>query len=316
MSKRRQERLKQKKAHETKRRNSIYAVTLILGLLIIGGLYWISTNGGLDGMVFRDIHGMSYTPDGQLYVATHDGLRVYDNGWSAPNVPANDYMGYSGTQDGFYSSGHPGAGSNLVNPIGLIRSTDYGVTLETIGFAGETDFHVMGAAYSNPNVVYVFNPAQNSRLRAGLHYTLDEGESWQDVTASGITSQPLTIAVHPILENVVAVATGQNGVYLSTDYGETFQSVSSAPTTLVAFATHDEDLLYFGYQSLSTYDLQSQNFQSVNIPLVDNQEALIYFASNPVSGEIAFATSNWTVYVKSSSDGSVWQRIVADGTTL
>lgn len=309
MSKKRKERLQEQKAQKSQQRNLMYGVTLIIGLLVFGGIYWINENGDVGGATFRDIHGMSYTVDGDLYVATHDGLRVYDGAWSAPDIQINDYMGYSGTEDGFYSSGHPGAGSTLVNPIGLVRSTDYGETVQTINFSGETDFHVMGASYSNPDVVYVFNPARNSLLSAGFHYTLDAGQNWQAVDAIGITNQPFALAVHPTQENIIALATGNGGTYLSNDYGQTFDQISGAPVTAVAFATHDENILYFGYQALSVYSLDDGSIQDFSVPTLDRDEAISYIASDPNTGEIALATSQWQVYLWNGTSGSPWQQI-------
>ena len=88
-------------------------------------------------------------------MATHTGIVSYSNGsWSRPDLPINDYMGYSGISDGFFSSGHPGAGSNLINPIGLVKSNDFGASVQTINFLGETDFHVMGASYFGETVMF------------------------------------------------------------------------------------------------------------------------------------------------------------------
>ena len=313
MSKKRRERAQEKQARQAQQRNLMYGVALVIGLVIIGGLYWINANGGLGGATFRDIHGMSYTLEGELYVATHDGLRVYDGTWSAPDIPINDYMGYSGTEDGFYSSGHPGAGSNLVNPIGLVRSTDFGETVQTIDFSGETDFHVMGASYNNTDIVYVFNPARNSRLDAGFHYTLDAGQSWQAVSANGLPGQPFALAVHPTQENIVAVATGNGGTYLSNDYGQTFSQISGAPVTAVSFATHDENILYFGYQSLSMYSLSDAAIQDFSVPELGREEAVVYIATDPNSDEIALATSEWDVYLWDGNSGSQWRQVAGGG---
>ncbi|MEO1287058.1 MAG: F510_1955 family glycosylhydrolase [Chloroflexota bacterium] len=310
MSKKRHQKLQEQQGKKAQQRNLKYGATFIIGLLIIGGLYWLNASGGFGGGTFRDIHGMNYTTNGELYVATHDGLRVYDGAWSAPDIPINDYMGYSGTEDGFYSSGHPGAGSNLVNPIGLVRSTDYGETIQTIDFSGETDFHVMGAAYSNPDIVYVFNPAPNSKLSAGLHYSLNEGQTWEAVDAVGIgTQQPFALAVHPTQESVVALAMGNGGTYLSNDYGQTFSQISVAPVTAIVFATHDNTTLYFGYQALSAYSLEDGTIQDFSVPTLGQDEALVYVASDPNSGEIALATSEWEVYLWDGNVGTQWRQI-------
>src|SRR3546814_19465798 len=57
-------------------------------------------------------------------------MRISD--WSSDvcssDLPEHDYMGFATTREAFYSSGHPAAGSNLINPFGLIKSTDAGKT--------------------------------------------------------------------------------------------------------------------------------------------------------------------------------------------
>ncbi|TCP28889.1 hypothetical protein EV207_11411 [Scopulibacillus darangshiensis] len=94
---------------------------------------------------FMHIHGLDFSSNGkQLFVPSHDGLRVFeDTHWEVAKSEPNDYMGFSMADDGFYSSGHPGEGSDLQNPVGIIKSKDNGNTLKTLSLAGESDFHVM-----------------------------------------------------------------------------------------------------------------------------------------------------------------------------
>lgn len=76
------------------------------------------------------IHDLGISDD-DLYIATHTGLMKYDgDNWYATSSNNHDYMGFSLTKDGFYSSGHPMEGSNLENSLGLIKSTDKGKTLD------------------------------------------------------------------------------------------------------------------------------------------------------------------------------------------
>lgn len=286
----------------------IIAVIGLAGLLYIGG-----QRGGTGTAVqFRHIHGLSFSSDGsQLFVPAHDGLLVYENGrWLSPDLPVHDYMGYSGTDDGFYSSGHPGPGSNLVNPLGLVKSTDGGVTFETLAFEGESDFHLMAAGYES-HAVYVVNPAPNSRLSVGLHYTLDEGQTWQQRRAQGISSSPIQLAAHPTEPGMVAVA-AEGGLFLSNDYGDTFTRVGdAAPVTAVTFDPNGERLL-FAYQGLSAYDLATGQTASFQTPSVTGDDAVGYIAVNPVSDQIAFATFARDIYL-SEDEGQSWEAIAEQG---
>ncbi|RMG80272.1 MAG: hypothetical protein D6712_18325, partial [Chloroflexi bacterium] len=240
MSKRNAQRKKQQKRQQQMR---LLAISVIVIASIVGFLILTAGNDRVR-VTFPDIHGMSFSGDGaQLWVATHNGLVVYENGdWAKPDLPINDYMGYSGTADGFFSSGHPGPGSNLINPLGLVRSQDYGKTLTTVNFSGQSDFHTMAASYYG-ETVYVVNPRPNSLLSTGMFYSLDGGETWEQSAADGLASSPIQLAVHPERSNIVAVAT-QNGLLLSEDFGDTFTPITRDMTTSVAFAPDGERLIY------------------------------------------------------------------------
>ncbi|MBZ0294898.1 MAG: glycosyl hydrolase [Anaerolineae bacterium] len=304
-------RIRNKRQSKSALRSKTTFIMAAAAVVIFGVLYLTSRlTGGL--VQFRDIHGLSFSSDGsQLFVPAHDGLRVYENGgWTAPDLPVNDYMGYSGTDSGFYSSGHPGPGSNLVNPFGLIRSTDGGETIQTLAFAGETDFHLMTAGYES-HTVYVVNPAQNSRLPAGLHYTLDVGQTWQQSTGRGISGRPIQLAAHPTEPGTVAVA-AEGGLFLSNDYGDTFTRVGDpAPVTAVTFDPNGERLL-FAYQGLSAYDLATGQTASFQTPSVTGDDAVGYIAVNPASDQIAFATFARDIYL-SEDKGQSWEAIAEQG---
>lgn len=286
----------------------IIAVIGLAGLLYING----QRVGTGEAVQFRHIHGLSFSSDGsQLFVPAHDGLLVYEDGrWIVPDLPVHDYMGYSGTDDGFFSSGHPGPGSNLVNPLGLVRSTDGGATFETLAFEGESDFHLMAAGYEN-HAVYVVNPAQNSRLPVGLHYTLDDGQTWEQSQAQGISGGPIQLGVHPTEPGTVAIA-AEGGLFLSNNYGDTFTRIGDAsPVTAVTFDLDGERLL-FAYQELFAYDLTSGQIDTFQIPAVTGDDATAYITVNPVSDQIAFATFNKDIYL-SQNNGQSWETIAEQG---
>lgn len=54
------------------------------------------------------IHGLGFTADGTtLLIPAHIGIFTVSDGiWQRPSGPAHDYMGFSISDDGFYSSGH------------------------------------------------------------------------------------------------------------------------------------------------------------------------------------------------------------------
>lgn len=291
---------------------AIVAIILV-GLAIVGLAFFGRPQSSGNTVQFRDIHGLGFSSDGkQLIVPAHDGFRIFvGRHWLTPHLPVNDYMGYSAVDDGFYSSGHPGPGSNLVNPLGLIRSTDEGQTFTTLDFKGESDFHLMSVGYHN-HAIYVLNPSPNSRLSAGLYYSLNEGQNWKQSRGEGISGSVLQIAAHPVEIQIVAVA-AEGGVYLSNDYGNTFTRImDDGQIRALAFAPDGERLL-FGYQSLSAYDMATGQITSLRSPAITGNDAISYIAMDAQSHQMALATFNKNIYL-SPDDGQEWKQIAEEGT--
>lgn len=309
MSKKRLARVKQEKMKkQQQQRNYLYIGGLLVAVAIIAGLYFINQSGGLGSIPLRDIHGISFTPTGELYAATHDGLIRYDDAWTVPDVPANDYMGYSGTADGFYSSGHPGTTSGLANPLGLVRSTDAGETLSMLAFLGESDFHAMAASYY-VNAVYVYNAYPNSELQQGLYYTLDDGQTWVSSSATSLSGTPISLAVHPNDSSTVAVTT-ERGVYLSTDYGSSFQSIATGVSMASTFDADDGTTLYFAGDDLMQYNLADGLTTELTLPALSASEVITAIAVNPMDGELALATSERDIY---RANLGTWRQIATNG---
>lgn len=260
------------------------------------------------------IHGLGFSADDSaLYLPAHTGLIVYANGgWSIPDLPINDYMGYTPTDQGFYSSGHPSLNSNLPNPLGIVKSEDEGRTLQTLAFQGEIDFHQLGVGYKN-HAIYALNETPNTQIGIGLFYSLDDGATWEQSALVGVRGQILQIAVHPTKAEMVVLAT-ENGLYLSSDYGSTFEQVgNSAPVSSVTFYPSGDRLL-FGYRELSTYTLESRQIQVLTSPTLTQDTAIGYIAVDPISNTLALATFAKDIYL--SQDGGIsWRVIASQGQT-
>ena len=293
-------------------RTPVIAAIVLIALVLAGLLYLSRPQNTANAVQFRHIHGLGFSADGQqLFVPAHDGIVVYQNGrWEVSNLPVHDYMGYSAVNDGFYSSGHPGSGSNLVNPLGLIRSTDGGQTITRLSFEGESDFHLMSVGYRN-HAIYVLNPSPNSRLSAGLHYSLDDGQTWEQSAGQGISGNPIQIAVHPTEAQTIALAAA-GGLFMSNDYGDTFTRVGEITPISAAAFDPDGGRLLFGYQSLYAYALATGQITSFQSPALTGEDALNYIALNPQSEQIALATFNRNTYF-SQNDGQTWEQIAEEG---
>ncbi|ALE92348.1 hypothetical protein AOC05_08490 [Arthrobacter alpinus] len=170
------------------------------------------------------VHGISVDPVSmQILLATHDGL--YDATGKTPvkiGTETIDLMGFTATADAkaFYASGHPGPGSTLPEPVGLIRSLDAGKTWEPLSRGGQSDFHALS---STDHGLVAFD----GKLR-----TSADGLTWATSTAS---FTPAVLAGNPATS--IVLATTQEGLQRSTDSGKTWSAVPGAPLMqFVSFA--------------------------------------------------------------------------------
>jgi hypothetical protein len=294
------------------------SVISIIALVLSGGLSLFQNADETPSVFFPDIHGLGYTKDGKkIYVPAHDGLKVYSDGqWVAPKSEKNDYMGFSMVDDGFYSSGHPGRDSNMKNPFGVVKSTDGGKTLNVLDeeLYGKMDFHLMDVGYKS-HAIYLFNPQPNAKMNeTGLFYTMDETKTWNQGKMEGLNGQPISLAVHLTEKSTVAVGT-QDGVYLSKDFGESFENIiNNVQATALSF-DNQGNLLIGGLGNevvLLHFNIESKEKIQMNIPSL-TEDAISYIAKNPTDKEsIVFTTFKKDIYL-TNNNGQTWSEIADEG---
>ena len=104
---------------------------------------------------------------GTILLATHEGLFHLQDGELTQMGPVVDLMGFTVTPEGRYlASGHPGPGTDLPEPVGLIESTDQGQTWQVLSRGGESDFHALAAG---PNGV-IATPTVGFPRQVTWHY--------------------------------------------------------------------------------------------------------------------------------------------------
>ncbi|WP_144662977.1 F510_1955 family glycosylhydrolase [Paenarthrobacter nicotinovorans] len=186
-----------------------------------------STQQAGSGLPSSHVHGLTVSGDtSQVLLATHDGLFDMTKQPAAKIGGTNDLMGFTAGKDSgiFYASGHPGAGSNLPNPLGLLKTVDGGKTWEQLSRQSESDFHAMTTTKSG---IVAFD---------GTLRTSPDGKTWKTVTAG---FAPAVLAGHPDSDTVLA--TTQKGIQRSTDGGTTWAAVKQGPVIqFAAFATASE----------------------------------------------------------------------------
>ncbi|TQJ38133.1 BNR/Asp-box repeat protein [Arthrobacter sp. SLBN-112] len=175
------------------------------------------------------VHGLSVNREtNQVLLATHDGLFDVTKSPATKIGATSDLMGFTAAADQgvFYASGHPGPGSDLPNPLGLIKSVDGGKTWEQLSRQGESDFHALATTRSGI-------AAYDGTLRIS-----PDGKTWSDVAAGFV---PAVLAGTPEADTVLA--TTRDGLQRSTNGGKTWERVTTAPIIqFAAFASGTEVL--------------------------------------------------------------------------
>jgi photosystem II stability/assembly factor-like uncharacterized protein len=127
------------------------------------------------------VHAAVYV-DAALLIGTHTGVVSIDPGTgivSRVGDSRDDFMGLAGTGGLLVASGHPGAGSTLPDPVGLIGSADGGRTWQTVSLTGEIDFHAL--AVDGDRVA-------GSATAGQLMYSEDAGRTWSTIAPGEATA--------------------------------------------------------------------------------------------------------------------------------
>ena len=261
------------------------------------------------------IHGIGYAGNiSGVSIATHSGIKVYQNGkWLETKTGLHDYMGFQATKNGFFASGHPEPGADLKNPLGLMKSSDGGNTLEKLAFYGESDFHNLAVGY-NTEAIYLYNERPNSKLQQGFYFSTNNGQDWENSKLKGLSSMIHSFSVHPNQSSVVAVS-AKDGVYLSTDYGNTFEIFSKSLES-TAITLSNEDVIYapINKQIVTKKSIATNEETNIQIPPLDPKDTIMYISQNPQnSAEIVFATMKANVFL-STDEGKTWKQLTKEGT--
>ncbi|WP_415783090.1 F510_1955 family glycosylhydrolase [Brevibacillus invocatus] len=296
-----------------------WSVATSILLVSIIGVITLMSGDSEESMDLMHAHGLGYSPDGkEMIIPAHDGLRIYEDGsWMAAEGPKHDYMGFAPSSDGFYSSGHPAPGSALKNPLGIVKSTDGGKTIQTLVLDGQTDFHLLAVGYSS-HVIYAMNPQANSIMdEPGLYFSTDDAKTWTKSQSNGIREEPISLAVHPSKDAIVALGT-PTGVYLSKDNGNHFEKVVTNGQATALLFNEEGDLFMGGYQNnanLQKMNVENRKAEKLPIPTL-TEDAIAYIAQNPSNkNELSFVTFKKDVYI-SDNQGLDWKRIAEQGKVI
>jgi hypothetical protein len=217
------------------------------------------------------VHGLGVNPaDGTLYAAAHNGVFQLRTGGAARRVGngQQDTMGFTvAGANHLLASGHPAPDQGGPANLGLIESTDGGVTWRELSLRGGADFHalryrhdtVYGYNSTNGQLVaskdrttwqtrttmalrdFVISPATPDTLlattRQGLQRSTDAGRTWTPTGAN----QPVLLLDWEQTDRLWAVTTGAE-LLRSSDAGTTWSTAGRLPGPATAFAVNGNDL--------------------------------------------------------------------------
>lgn len=193
---------------------AVLAVVVIGFLTARGGGSSDTSSAAPAGMAH--VHGLGVDPaDGQLLAGSHFGaFRLGDGGEIEQFGPTQDFMGFSVAGPGHYlASGHPGAGQDGPNNLGLIESTDGGQSWETLSLEGKADFHTLEARHGR---VYGHS--------GGTLMVSEDKKTWDERGTIALAD----LAVSPDDPETLLVTT-QQGLGVSDDGGRTFRALPGTP---------------------------------------------------------------------------------------
>lgn len=242
----------QEECDQMKKRTIRVLSGLIAGFLMLGANTAVGSGQSIG--TISHIHSVRAFGD-QVILGTHEGLFRYVDQKTVQLMGPEifDIMGLAVFGKKLYASGHPGPGSKLPEPVGLLFSTDSGKSWKKLGLQGEVDFHLLESAgadmygvdsgsgnllYSNnagkkwtsrgKNVVsdIAVNPA-----KVGSALALRDGKliSTQNsfTKMRNVNSTPAFTSLDWITGSLLA--TGGKSLYRSTDSGMSWKKLSDFP---------------------------------------------------------------------------------------
>lgn len=274
---------------------------LVAGLIVAGTGLFRGTDSAPEAItasgtespnatITGHVHGIARHPSsGEVYVATHDGLYVLAGSGKSRRVgPVIDLMGFTITEKGqLLASGHPGTGTDLPQPVGLIESTDRGRSWTVRSRGGQSDFHAL---------------AQSPKGILGYDGTLrstTDGRTWRTLPAPG---ELASLASSPDGSTVLAATSA--GLQTSSTSGDSWALVPGAPALMLldwADATRVVGLDQAGATFVSSD--AGATWKAATAPPVGPPQAV---GASVVDGRLEILAVTHTAVVSSNDEGATF----------
>lgn len=206
----------QEECDQMKRKSAMNAfLGIVAGLLLFGSSAAMGSGQSIGTV--SHIHSVRAFGD-QVVLGTHEGLFRYVDAKTVQSMgPENfDIMGLAVFGKKLYASGHPGPGSKLPEPVGLLLSTDGGKSWNKLGLQGEVDFHLLESAGSD---MYGVDSGSGNLL-----YSNNAGKKWVSRGKNVVSD----IAINP--EKVGSALALREGKLISTQ--KSFVKIRAIDSTL------------------------------------------------------------------------------------
>lgn len=206
----------QEECDQMKRKSAMNAfLGIVAGLLLFGSSAAMGSGQSIGTV--SHIHSVRAFGD-QVVLGTHEGLFRYVDAKTVQSMgPENfDIMGLAVFGKKLYASGHPGPGSKLPEPVGLLHSTDGGKSWNKLGLQGEVDFHLLESAGSD---MYGVDSGSGNLL-----YSNNAGKKWVSRGKNVVSD----IAINP--EKVGSALALREGKLISTQ--KSFVKIRAIDSTL------------------------------------------------------------------------------------
>ncbi len=300
-------------------RQRAWAAVFVAAGLAVAGL--LGYRALIPGSVrqFMHVHGLAFDPrDPQtLLLATHQGLIAIspEQGWRYLGKAGWDLMGFtvSPAETGvFYSSGHPGPGLALANPVGLVMSRDGGRSWQPVSLTGQVDFHALTVSPADPSLIVGW-----SYMDKLLYRSQDRGQTWQRLRPAPLATATTVyqLAAHPSNRQELWAAT-DTGLFRSRDLGQTWTLVRAGAYTAVAFGPTPAQLAAYELgQGLLLSGDGGATWRQTGF-LAAEGDAVANVAFHPQDPR-ALAVGTFRQDLRLSTDGGAsWQALAVQGRVL
>ena len=177
--------------------------------------------------------------ESKVLVLTHEGLYklISKNNMKLVGKDKFDVMGFTTLGKDLFASGHPAKRSKAINPIGLVKSADGGLSWTAVSLVGKVDFHFLEGAGSD-----LYGTDSQS---GNLMYSADSGKSWSSLGATPFTD----IAVSPNMSGMAVAIMGSKLLLTKNAFKSTKELKSTIKFTQVEW----RDSGLYGLSGTSLY---------------------------------------------------------------